>query len=244
MATVPHVPTRRLAALTDGFGGLGHEALSYRARLASPLRGLFDRPGPHESCSHGVQQCAQTSAEPLDRLVGVNQPRRGERKRHDHADGRADHRVEQAHPAEAHPIRPNRRQHNEHADRHLPRGRRREPQHQLGDSERHCNEHTYGEPVQAERVTDRDRHQHPHNDRGAALDRRAQRHARTDTWTTTSAVSGARTGSGMFVTTLASHHDTPAANPDFATVAISVEVGRVHDTAFATRCQSARARLT
>ena len=67
---------------------------------------------------------------------------------------------------------------------------------------------------------------------------------RTETCTTTSAVSGARTGSGMFVTTLANHHDTPAASPDFATVAISVEVGRVHDTAFAMRCHRSRARCT
>jgi len=68
--------------------------------------------------------------------------------------------------------------------------------------------------------------------------------ARTETCTTTNAVNGARTGSGMFVTTLASHHETPAAIPDFATVAISVEVGRVHDTALVIRCHTSRTRCT
>ena len=41
--------------------------------------------------------------------------------------------------------------------------------------------------------------------------------ARTETWTTTRAVSGARTGSGAPVTTVATAHASPAARPDFAT---------------------------
>ena len=61
---------------------------------------------------------------------------------------------------------------------------------------------------------------------------------RTETWTTTMAVSGASTGSGTPVTNPAIHHDRPAANPDLATTPISVEVGRVHDTASTTRCHS------
>ena len=61
---------------------------------------------------------------------------------------------------------------------------------------------------------------------------------RTETWTTTMAVSGASTGSGTPVTNPAIHHDRPAANPDLATTPISVEVGRVHDTVSTTRRHS------
>jgi hypothetical protein len=55
--------------------------------------------------------------------------------------------------------------------------------------------------------------------------------ARTETCTTTRAVSGASTGSGRPVTTRAIHHDRPAANPDLATTPISVDVGGVHEIA-------------
>ena len=61
---------------------------------------------------------------------------------------------------------------------------------------------------------------------------------RTDTWTTTRDVSGASTGSGTPVTNPAIHHDRPAANADLPTTPISVDVGRVHETASATRCHS------
>ena len=66
---------------------------------------------------------------------------------------------------------------------------------------------------------------------------------RTETWTTTRAVSGASTGFGTPVTTPATHHDRPAANPDLATMPISVDVGRVHAMASTARCHSARTRL-
>ena len=61
---------------------------------------------------------------------------------------------------------------------------------------------------------------------------------RTETWTTTRAVNGARTGSGAPVTAWASPHPSPAASPDLATVPISVDVGGVHETACATRRHS------
>jgi hypothetical protein len=67
--------------------------------------------------------------------------------------------------------------------------------------------------------------------------------ARTETCTTTMAVSGPSTGSGTSVTVPAIHHDSPAANPDFATVPISVEVGGVHDTASRRRCRNRGVRL-
>ena len=65
---------------------------------------------------------------------------------------------------------------------------------------------------------------------------------RTETWTTTRAVSGARTGSGTPVTNPAIHHARPAATPDLATTPISVDVGRVHETAPTTRCHSGPTR--
>ena len=58
---------------------------------------------------------------------------------------------------------------------------------------------------------------------------------RTDTWTTTSAVSAASVGLGSSVTTSASHQANPAAQPALATVPISVQVGGAHVTALATR---------
>ena len=66
--------------------------------------------------------------------------------------------------------------------------------------------------------------------------------ARTETCTTTSAVSGASTGSDTPVTARAIGHDNPAANADFATVPISVDVGRVHETASVSRCHGRRRR--
>ena len=67
--------------------------------------------------------------------------------------------------------------------------------------------------------------------------------ARTETCTTTIAVSGPSTGSGTSVTAPAIHHDSPAASPDLATVPISVDVGGVHDTDSRRRCRSRRVRL-
>ena len=67
--------------------------------------------------------------------------------------------------------------------------------------------------------------------------------ARTETCTTTTAVSEARIGAAMSVTSSAIHHDRPAARPDFATVPISVDVGGVHETASASRSHSRLAKV-
>ena len=113
--------------------------------------------------------------------------------------------------------------------------------HQLGDSERHGNEHGHGECVPREGALIAKASRTPSttaNQRWIA----ARTDDRTETWTTTRAVSGASTGSGTPVTTSAIHHDRPAANPDLATTPISVDVGRVHETAWTTRCHNSSTR--
>ena len=86
-------------------------------------------------------------------------------------------------------------------------------------------------PFNASASPMRQRDEDAEHDRRAALQRRARCDARTDTWTTTIAVSDASTGSDTPVITSATHHARPAANPDLATTPSSVEVGGVHDTA-------------
>jgi hypothetical protein len=89
--------------------------------------------------------------------------------------GAPDDGIQAASPAGAPRARCHGGEHDQPADRHLPRRRGRQPHHQLGDAERHGHEQSDGEAVQVQRVADGQREEHPEHHRRASLERRADR---------------------------------------------------------------------
>ena len=134
--------------------------------------------------------------QPIERLAGVDEPRgrQHERRRRpprpprSGCPGRA--------PARALVVRRHGREHHEDADGHLPRRGARQAQHELGDAERDGHEQGHGQRRSAPRASPMARARSTPRTTAALRWSAVLIEARTETCTTTSAVSGASTGRG------------------------------------------------
>ena len=180
VAPIADVPAGSFTAVADSLGSLVDQSIAHGTRRAPPVPGLVGGPWLLQPGTHRLEHPFEAVRQPVQGLAGIDQPRRRQHERDRDADRRAEERVQGPPPGLAPLVRRHGREHDQQADGHLPRRGTRQPQHQLGDAERHGDDHGDGDAVELQEVADGHREEHAEHHRGAALERREDRCAHRD----------------------------------------------------------------